>query len=277
MTSPTIGLTRIPIRSKSLSTSQRLKNKLAIVTGGSSGIGRAIAKRFATEGAYVVIADITENPKEGGDPTADVIVAEGGHAVFQQTDISIWKQVDRLFSASLNRHDRLDILVNNAATYNSMKCHDTSEDQWDLVMDVNLKGTYFCSKRAIQQMLAQDIRHESRGRIVNISSQHGMISAPSDFAYGVSKAGVVYMTRQIAADYATDNIICNAVAPGKILTGAPEIDVSTEGLAYSNYRTPMPRLGKPDDVASAAVFLASDEASYMTGVNLMVDGGWTAA
>ena len=158
-----------------------------------------------------------------------------------------------------------------------MKCHETPEEQWDMVMDVNLKGAYFCSKRAIQQMLLQDILYESRGRIVNISSQHGMISAPSDFAYGVSKAGVVYMTRQIAADYASDNIICNAVAPGKILTGAPAIDVSAEGLAYSNYRTPMPRLGKPDDVASAAVFLASDEASYMTGVNLMVDGGWTAA
>ena len=224
----------------------------------------------------MVIADITENPKEGGAPTADLIVANGGLAVFQRTDISNWKQVDRLFSASLSRHDRLDILVNNAATYNSMKCHETPEEEWDLVMDVNLKGAYFCSKRAIQQMLLQDILYESRGRIVNISSQHGMISAPSDFAYGVSKAGVVYMTRQIAADYASDNIICNAVAPGKILTDAPAIDVSAEGLAYSNYRTPMPRLGKPDDVASAALFLASDESRFMTGADLVVDGGYTA-
>jgi len=259
----------------------RLENKLAIVTGASSGIGRAIARRFAAEGASVVIADITEEPKEGGEPTADLIVAAGHKAVFRHTDISDWDNVDAMIADSVERHGgqqgRLDILVNNAATYNSLRCHETPEEQWDMVMDVNLKGAYFCTRRAIQQMLGQDIQNETRGRIVNISSQHGMIAAPSDFAYGVSKAGIVYMTRQIAADYAKDHIICNAVAPGKILTGKPGAAMSEEALAYSRSRTPMPRLGEPGDVASAAVFLASDEATYMTGVNLMVDGGWSAA
>ena len=107
--------------------------------------------------------------------------------------------------------------------------------------------------------------------------QHGMVSAPNDFAYGVGKSGVVYMTRQIAADYATDGIICNAVAPGKILTGKGGDAMTPEALAYSRARTPMPRLGRPEDVANAALFLASDEATYITGENLMVDGGWRAA
>ncbi len=256
---------------------RRLENKLAVITGAASGIGRAIAIRYAAEGAHVVIADIRDLPKEGGDPTADVILAAGGSAVFQHTDISKWDNIDATISDAVKAHGRLDILVNNAATYNGLRCHNTPEDLWDMVMDVNLKGAYLCTKRAIQQMLTQDIHSETRGRIVNISSQHGMVSAPSDFAYGVSKAGIVYMTRQIASDYAADNIVCNAVAPGKILTGAPDIPTTPEALAYPKARTPMPRLGKPDDVASAAVFLASDEASYMTGVNLTVDGGWSAA
>ncbi len=255
----------------------RLVGKTAIVTGASSGIGRAIAMRYAAEGAYVVIADITTEAKEGGEPTADVIAADGGNAEFHHVDVAEATAVDALFDAFLARHDRLDILVNNAMTYCSKPCHDTSEAEWDRVMDVNLKGAYLCSRRAIIQMLKQDVINEARGRIVNISSQHGMISCPGDISYGVSKAGNVYMTRQIAADYAKDHIICNAVAPGKILTGAPDIPTTPEALEYSHARTPMPRLGKPEDVASAAVFLASDEATYMTGVNLMVDGGWRAA
>jgi NAD(P)-dependent dehydrogenase (short-subunit alcohol dehydrogenase family) len=148
-------------------------------------------------------------------------------------------------------------------------------------MGVNLKGVYLCCRRAVREMLLQEPRgapdNPCRGRIVNISSQHGMISAPDDFAYGVSKAGVVYLTRQIAADYARDGIICNAVAPGKILTGKTGAAVAPETLEYSRTRTPMPRLGRPEDVANAALFLASDESTYITGANLMVDGGWTAA
>jgi NAD(P)-dependent dehydrogenase (short-subunit alcohol dehydrogenase family) len=148
---------------------------------------------------------------------------------------------------------------------------------WRQTLDINLTGVFFGCKRAIQQMLVQDVVGDARGRIVNISSQHGMISSPSNFAYGVTKSGIVYMTRQIAADYAKQHIVCNAVAPGKIVTGKSGPAASQDALEYSYARTPMPRLGKPHDVANAALFLASDEATYITGINLMVDGGWMAS
>ena len=259
----------------------RLKDRVAIVTGGASGIGRAIARRFAEEGARVIVADITAEPREGGEPTQDVIAAAGGTALFTRTDVSKWDQVDALVGATVARFGRLDVMVNNAAVFAGKALLEEDEAGWDRVMAVNLKGVFFGCKRAVQQMLAQEPLGrppgEARGRIVNLSSQHGMISAPSDIAYGVSKAGCAYITRQIAADYAKRGIVCNAVAPGKILTGKPGRAQSPEVLARAHARTPMARLGAPHDVANAALFLASDEASYMTGVNLMVDGGWMAA
>ncbi len=255
----------------------RLANRTAIITGASSGIGRAIARRFADEGARVVIADVTEKPVESGEPTRKLIEKAGGDALFINTDISVWAQVDALVSETVSRYGRLDVLVNNAAIYSSTPLTETSEEEWDRVLEVNLKGTFLCAKRAVQQMLTQAIINEVRGRIVNISSQHGMVCAPNDIAYGVSKAGVAYITRQIAVDYAKSHIVCNAVAPGKILTGKSGPAIDPQALAYSEQHTPMPRLGRPGDVASAALFLASDECSYTTGINLMVDGGWMAA
>ncbi|MEM7222628.1 MAG: SDR family oxidoreductase [Pseudomonadota bacterium] len=257
----------------------QLAGRVAIVTGGASGIGRAIARRFAAEGAAVMIADITREPIEGGQPTHELIVEAGGRALFHDTDVARWDAVDGLVSQAVSQFGRLDVMVNNAATYTSKPLLEEDEAGWDRVMAVNLKGVFFGCKRAVQEMLEQPPLADSevRGRIVNISSQHGMIAAPRDIAYGVSKAGAVYITRQIAADYAKQGIICNAVAPGKIVTGKPGVAQSPESLAYSTSRTPLPRLGAPDDVANAALFLASDEASYMTGVNLMVDGGWMAS
>ncbi|HSS66000.1 MAG TPA: glucose 1-dehydrogenase [Gammaproteobacteria bacterium] len=256
--------------------SGRLANRTAIVTGASSGIGRAIARRFAVEGAHVVIADVTEEPVEGGEPTRKLIENAGGEANFISTDVSVWAQVDALVSQTVSRYGRLDVLVNNAAIYSSTPLTETREEDWDRVLEVNLKGAFLCAKRAVQQMLTQEIVGEVRGRLVNVSSQHGMVCAPNDIAYGVSKAGVAYITRQIAVDYAKHHIVCNAVAPGKILTGKKGPAIDPEALSYSGQRTPMPRLGRPDDVAAAALFLASDECSFTTGVNLMVDGGWMA-
>ncbi len=259
----------------------RLKDRVAIVTGGASGIGRAIARRFAEEGARVIVADVTTEPREGGEPTQDVIVAAGGTALFTLTDVSKWDEVDALVGATVARFGRLDVMVNNAAVFAGKALLEEDEAGWDRIMAVNLKGVFFGCKRAVQQMLTQEPigepQGEARGRIVNLSSQHGMICAPNDIAYGVSKAGCAYITRQIAADYAERGIVCNAVAPGKILTGKPGRAQSPEALARAHARTPMARLGAPRDVANAALFLASDEASYMTGVNLMVDGGWMAA
>ena len=140
----------------------------------------------------------------------------------------------------------------------------------------NLSGMFFGCKRAVQQMLTQEPVNEVRGRIVNISSQHGMVASPGDFPYGVSKGGTVQLTRQIAVDHARDLIVCNAVAPGKIITGKPGAANDPQALDYSQRRTPWPRLGRPEDVAGAALFLASDMATFVTGVNLMVDGGWMA-
>lgn len=131
-------------------------------------------------------------------------------------------------------------------------------------------------QRAAQQFLLQEPVGDTRGRIINISSQHGMVACPGDFPYGVSKGAIVQMTRQIAVDHAAAGIVCNAIAPGKIITGKPGVANDPDALDYSHRRTPWPRLGEPSDVANAALFLASDMASYMTGAKLMVDGGWMA-
>jgi NAD(P)-dependent dehydrogenase (short-subunit alcohol dehydrogenase family) len=256
---------------------QRLAGRVAIVTGGSSGIGRAIARKFASHGACVVVADITTDVIEGGEPVCDIIAGEGGHAFFSKTDVSKAEDVNRLLDETVSRFGRLDILVNNAVLRAGKPLLDTEESDWDRVMDVSLKGAYLCARAAVRQMITQEVLGSARGRLVHISSQHGHISAPEDFAYGVSKAGIAYMTKQIAADYAKDFIVSNAVAPGKILTGKGGRAVEPHWLEYSNARTPWPRLGTPDDVANAALFLASDEATYITGHNLFVDGGWMAA
>lgn len=255
----------------------RLQGKVAIVTGAASGIGRAIAVLFAQEGARVVVADVIDAPKEGGRPTEEVIADAGGLAMRIRCDIADWDSVDALVSQTVEAWGALDIMVNNAAHWTTTRLTDTSPEQWRAVQAVNADGYFYCCKRAVQQMLTQPVRGDARGRIVNITSQHGMIGAPNDIAYGVGKAAGVYMTRQIATDYGRDHIICNAVAPGRIITGKPGVAMDEAGLAVARQRTPYPRLGRPQDVAQAALFLASDEAGFISGVNLMVDGGWSAS
>jgi NAD(P)-dependent dehydrogenase (short-subunit alcohol dehydrogenase family) len=256
---------------------RRLEGKSVLITGASSGIGRAIALLFAREGARLLLADVTTEVREGGTPTIDLLRADGMEAEFVLTDVSSESDADRAVARALERFGRLDVLVNDAAVSADQPLTETSLDNWNRVLGVNLTGVFLMSRAAVRAMLTQDSRNGTRGRIVNISSQHGMIGAPENVAYGTSKAGVVYITRQIAADYAKDDIVCNAVAPGKILTGKTGRAVAPESIDYSRRRTPMNRLGVPDDVAKAALFLASDESTYITGVNLLVDGGWMAA
>jgi len=255
----------------------RLDEHTAIVTGAASGIGRAIAILFAAEGAYVLLADIIREPRGSGAPTLEIIRAAGGEADFLMTDVAQWDDICATVDHVVLKKGRLDIIVNNAAIGDGGRLTETPQEVWDRTMAVNLTGVFMGCKAAALQMLNQEPRSEVRGRIVNISSQHGMIASPNHIAYGVSKAGVVYMTRQIAADYAKDGIVCNAVAPGKILTDMGGYVPTEEQQAYSHNRTPWPRLGQPEDVASAALFLASPEATYITGENLMVDGGWMAS
>lgn len=253
-----------------------LHDRVAIVTGASSGLGRAIALRFAAEGAALALADVREDPIEGGVTTHGLIEANGGKAIYIDTDVSDWNAVDRLVSRTVERFGRLDILVNNAAVYTSTNLLETLPEQWQQVIGVNLTGPFLCARRAVMQMMEQQPVNDVRGRIINISSQHGMVACPGDFPYGVSKGGLVQMTRQIAVDHAGNLIVCNAIAPGKIITGKRGVANDPDALNYSKFRTPWHRLGTPQDVASAALFLASDMATYMTGVNLMVDGGWMA-
>jgi glucose 1-dehydrogenase len=247
-----------------------------VITGASSGIGRAIALSFAAEGATVVGADVTTEPLEGGVPTVDLIRRAGGSAWFENVNVERWAEVDAAVSATVARHGRLDIMVNNAAIFSGTGLLETTAADWERVMGVNLTGMFHGCKRAAQQMISQEPRQEVRGRIINLGSQQGIVTSPHDTAYGVSKAGAIYLTRQIAVDYAQDLIVCNCISPGKVVTGKPGLPMDPALLENARRRTPWPRLGKPEDIANAAVFLASDRATFMTGSNLVVDGGWLA-
>jgi glucose 1-dehydrogenase len=253
-----------------------LGGKIAIVTGASSGIGRAIATNFAAEGAEVVIADIVPEPLEGGESTLARIIRAGGKASYEHTNVARWDDVDALIGKTVARCGRLDIMVNNAAIYSGTPLLETSAAQWTQVMDVNLTGMFNGCKRAVQQMITQEPLREVRGRLINLGSQQGIVTAPRDTPYGVSKAGAIYLTKQIAVDYADQLIVCNCISPGKIVTGQPGLPMDPALLENARRRTPWPRLGRPEDIANAAVFLASDLATYMTGANLVVDGGWLA-
>lgn len=252
---------------------QLLSGKVAVITGASSGLGRAMAINFAAEGASVIIGDVRSEPLEGGMPTAAMIARSGGSASFVCTDVSSWEDVDALISAAVARHGRLDVMVNNAATASGTGLLDTTAEHWDRVMSVNLTGMFYGCKRAVQQMVMQEPHAEVRGRIINLGSQMGVVNSPHDTPYGVSKAGAIYLTRQIAADYAAQLIVCNCISPGKIVIERPGMSPDPE-IENALWRTPWPRLGRPQDIANAAVFLASDRATYMTGSNLVVDGGW---
>ncbi len=250
-----------------------LNGKVTVITGASSGLGRAMAINFAAEGASVVIGDVRSDPLEGGEPTAAMITRSGGSALFVRMDVAVWEDVDELISTAVARHGRLDVMVNNAATASGTGLLETTPEHWAEVMGVNLTGMFYGCKRAVQQMVMQEPRTEVRGRIINLGSQMGIINSPHDTPYGVSKAGAIYLTRQIAVDYAEQLIVCNCISPGKIVIERPGFPPDPE-IENALRRTPWPRLGRPQDIANAAVFLASDRATYMTGSNLVVDGGW---
>ncbi len=250
----------------------------AIVTGAASGIGRAIAIRLAADGFDVVCADVRRDPITGGDPTETVIAAAGGSALQVDADVSLPEDCERLVAIAVDRAGRLDVLVNNAAIAgrHSKPLVETEVADFEAVMAVNLRGAFVLSRAAVRQMLGQPLRDEVRGRIVNITSQHGLVGAPGHFAYAVSKGGLLQMTRQIAVEHGADGILCNSVSPGKIVTGTPgDLSADEAGLAYVQSRTPFFRLGRAEDVAAAVAYMAAD-ATYTSGANLMVDGGWMA-
>jgi NAD(P)-dependent dehydrogenase (short-subunit alcohol dehydrogenase family) len=255
-----------------------MSERSAVVTGSSSGIGRAIAVRLAGDGFDVVLGDVRPDPITGGDTTEQVIGERGGSCVYVQSDVSLERDCERLVEAAVERAGSLDVLVNNAvlAGAHSKSLLDTEPADWDAMMAVNLRGPYLLCRAAVRQMLGQPLVGDARGRIINITSQHGMVGAPGHFTYSVGKGGLIQMTRQIAVDYGPQGILCNAVAPGKIVTGTPgDLSADESGLAYVRSRTPFARLGRSEDIAAAVAFLA-EAASYVSGTNLMVDGGWMA-
>jgi glucose 1-dehydrogenase len=256
----------------------RLAGKTIVVTGGSSGLGRAMSLAFAREGADVVIGDIRRTPREGGTPTDGLIASGGGSVLYVEADVSRAEDIDRLISSAVERRGRLDVLVNNAivAGRHSKGLLETDEADWDAIMAVGCRGVFLCCKRAVEQMLTQEPVSDVRGRIINMSSQHGMVGTPGHVAYCAAKGAVVNLTRQLAVDFARRGIMVNAIAPGKILTAPLDEPDTEEILEYSRSRTPFPRLGEPADVAAAAVWMASDDCTFVSGTNLLVDGGWMA-
>jgi NAD(P)-dependent dehydrogenase (short-subunit alcohol dehydrogenase family) len=256
-----------------------LSGKTIVVTGGSSGIGRAMAVAFAGGGAHVVIADVQSEPREGGETTASLIAGEGGSATFVQTDVAKTSEVERFIDEALGITGRLDALVNNAvlAGPHNKGILETSDDDWDMMMAVGLRGVFLCCRAALRRMLDQPAVGEARGRILNISSQVGVVGVPGCSAYCTLKGGVIALTRQLAVEFGPKQVIVNAIAPGKILTTPLDEPDTPETIAFAEARTPFHRLGRPDDVASVASFLVSDACTFMSGEVVAVDGGWLAA
>ena len=248
----------------------RLPNKIAVVTGAASGIGRATALRFAKEGAFVAILD---RDSTGGEQLRQQI---GGKSIFLPVDIANESQVRNAMQKTEAEFGAIHILVNNAAAF-VFGSYDVPQSDWDQVLSVNVKGTALCSKFAIDAML-----RAKTGAIVNVSSISGFVAQERSLPYNTSKAALLGFTRCLAMDLAPHNIRVNAVAPGCIDTPQLRADIARVGLTFEQglaLEGPLHlqnRYGTADEVANAILFLASDEASFITGTCLMVDGGYTA-
>jgi len=247
----------------------RLKDKVAIVTGSGAGIGRAIATTFAREGARVIVADMDE---EAGRETVAAIQAGGGAALFARTDVSQVEDTQRLVETALSTYGRLDVLVNNAGVYTRGDVVSTSVETWNRLLSINLTGVFLCCKAAIPAL-----RQAGGGAIVNISSSVGwQYAAPDIAAYAACKFGVTGLTKAMACDHLPENIRVNCICPGPTDTPLIRASRSPEDLVAFMEAQPIGRLGSPDEIAAAALFLASDEASFVTGVAFPVDGGQAA-
>ncbi len=241
---------------------------MAIITGAGSGIGSATALAFAKEGAKILVADWSE---AGGKETVEQIKKEKGEAIFIKTDVSRADDVAKMADGCLEKFGRIDILVNNAGIVKFGALHETLESDWDAVLNVNLKGVFLCSKKVIPEMLKQ-----GKGKIVNISSIAGLVGFNQIGPYCASKGGIIALTREMALEYALQRINVNCIAPGVIKTAMTKDMIADPAQKQSfESSTPYPRLGEPEDIAMAAVYLASEESDFVTGEVLVVDGGWT--
>ena len=250
--------------------SERLQGKTALVTGGSSGNGRAIARRFAEEGANITVADVREDPRMGGEPTHDLIESEGGNAQFVHCDVSSIEDLHAAVDATVEAFGSLDVMVNNAGVERQKPLGEVTDEDYEWLMDINLKGVFFGSQAAVEVMREQ----EDGGSIINMSSIGGIRGLENSSLYCTSKGGVTNLTREMAVEQGKHDIRVNALNPGFIETAMTMEDGDTAGGILD--QTPLGRAGQPDEVADAALFLASDESSFVTGHNLVMDGGFTA-
>ena len=247
----------------------RLNEKVAIITGAASGIGKATAKLFAEHGAKTVIADIDT---EGGELTVADIKNKEHQGSFIQTDVSIHEKTQKMVDHTINLYGKLDILVNSAGIAMRLPVEELPEDDWHHCLGVNLTGVFLCSKAAIPAM-----RKNGGGSIINLSSIYGLVGAEVRAAYVASKGAVTNLTRGMALDYAEDNIRVNCICPGFVETPlvAGVVKNPDEYQKLAN-KHPLRRLGQPTEIAYGALYLASDESAFVTGIALPIDGGYTA-
>ncbi|AKG53872.1 3-oxoacyl-[acyl-carrier protein] reductase [Dehalogenimonas sp. WBC-2] len=244
----------------------RLEGKTAVITGAGRGIGRAIALRLSIEGASVVLNSLSGSCEK----VAAEIVAAGGKAIAVQGDVSKAEDVARIVEAAMNAWGRLDILINNAGVTRDNLLLRMSEDDWDTVLDTNLKSIYLCCRAAIKPML----KVRCGGRIINLSSIIGLTGNAGQANYAASKAGIIGLTKSLAKELASRQVTVNAIAPGFIITDMTD-KLSQESHQALIKRIPLESLGMPEDVAAAVAFLVSEEARYITGQTLTIDGGMT--
>jgi NAD(P)-dependent dehydrogenase (short-subunit alcohol dehydrogenase family) len=251
----------------------RFQNKVAVVTGAALGIGQAAATAFAQEGAAVVIVD---RDQKQGEATAKAIQSNGGQVLFIPTDVSVEDKVRTMVDRTVSQYGRLDILVNNAGIYMQGDVEKTSLKDWERILATNLTGAFLCMKYAVPAMIQQ-----GGGVIVNVASEAGLVGIKGQVAYNVSKAGMIALTRSSAVDLAEKGIRVNCVCPGTTDTPLVQAAVSRAPDPAALRRQleesrPLNRLGAPAEIASAILYLASDEVGYATGAILSVDGGYTA-
>ena len=252
---------------------RKLEGKVAVITGAGAGIGRASALHFAREGAKVVVADLDAGA--GGEAVAR-IRGEGGEAVFVQVDVAESAEVERMVRTTVETFGGVDVLFNNAGVNFPAAVVDITEEAWQRSLDVNLKGVMLGCRHAIPEMLKA-----GGGSIINTASMLGLVASPRQAPYSAAKGAVVMLTRQVAIDYAQRNIRVNCLCPSEVNTEMNRrfIEQSPNPRAELRRvlaRIPMDRMAEPEEIASAALFLASDDSSYITGVALPVDGGLTA-
>jgi NAD(P)-dependent dehydrogenase (short-subunit alcohol dehydrogenase family) len=251
----------------------RLQGKVALITGGTSGIGSATAIRFAQEGARVAI---TGRDAGRGGEVVDTIVADGGQAIFIRSDVRLAEECSRAVEQTLERFGQIDILFNNAGVFHPRTVPDCSEEEWDETIDSSLKGAFLMSKYALPSMIER-----GTGSIIHTSSGWGILGGNEAAAYCAAKGGLVLMAKAMAIDHGPQGIRVNCVCPGDVLTPMLHDDAAKRGMAWDDYaagavQRPLGRIGTVDEIASAVLFLASDESSFVTGEALVVDGGGVA-